>query len=275
VTELGSLLRFPCKANKAPLMRGWQRRASRDSVDGWPLVGVPTGEANGFDVLDIDVEGLRWWEQHRDSVPRTQGHRTRSGGLHLLFRHAPGLRSSAGRIAAGVDVRAAGGFVIWWPQQGLPFEEHPLSDWPEWLLQLAVEHRQLKGPQERAAMSIPNVHGAMKTLSPRGRIAAIERTVGTMAQGNRNAVLNWAAYQFGGMIVERIVVRKVAEALLVQAAKANGLWRDDGEARCWATINSGIEAGIRDYGVGTLSCGPSHSRSHPHQQRFPKKRAAT
>jgi hypothetical protein len=30
------------------------------------------------------------------------------------------MRNSVGKIAKGVDVRAAGGFVIWWPRQGAP-----------------------------------------------------------------------------------------------------------------------------------------------------------
>jgi hypothetical protein len=40
--------------------------------------------------------------------------------LHLIFQHAAGLRCSAEKIAAGVDVRAIGGYVIWWPAAGLP-----------------------------------------------------------------------------------------------------------------------------------------------------------
>jgi hypothetical protein len=36
--------------------------------------------------------------------------------LHFFFQHAPGLRCSRGLIAPGVDVRADGGYVIWWPQ---------------------------------------------------------------------------------------------------------------------------------------------------------------
>src|SRR5262249_34811209 len=72
-----------------------------------------------------------------DALPQTRAHETRRG-LHLLFRHAPGLRCSTGRIAEGIDVRADGGFIIWWPREGLPFEDHPLCEWPDWLLKEAM-----------------------------------------------------------------------------------------------------------------------------------------
>jgi hypothetical protein len=86
--DLASLLRFPCDQSKRPLIAAWQRSAARDDSSNWPLVGVPTGKANGFDVLDIDLEGRSWWDAHRAELPATQTHTTRSGGAHLLFKHA-------------------------------------------------------------------------------------------------------------------------------------------------------------------------------------------
>jgi Bifunctional DNA primase/polymerase, N-terminal len=96
---------FPCKPDKSPLAkRGFYDARFKVDPGHWPLVGVPTGEASGFDVLDVDPKGLAWFDaQH---LPLTRMHETRSGGVHLLFRHAEGLRCSAGRIACGVDVRA-------------------------------------------------------------------------------------------------------------------------------------------------------------------------
>src|SRR5213078_1384125 len=87
-----------------------------------PLVGAPTGDSSGIDVLDIDARhgGARWLTEHRDRLPATRVHRSRDGGLHYFFQHEPGVRCSAGRIAPGVDVRAAGGYIIWWPAAGFP-----------------------------------------------------------------------------------------------------------------------------------------------------------
>jgi hypothetical protein len=101
------------------------------------LAGVPTGEASGIDVLDVDPAGAGWYDRHFSALPLTQAHATRRDGLHLLFWHAAGLRCSQGRIAPGVDVRADGGYVIWWPREGLPAEDWPICEWPDWLLALA------------------------------------------------------------------------------------------------------------------------------------------
>ena len=73
----------------------------------------------------------RWWaaDVYRAQNPEMVEFRARyfeprlcvmQRRLHLIFRHTAGLRSSAGRIAAGVDVRATGAYIIWWPAAGLP-----------------------------------------------------------------------------------------------------------------------------------------------------------
>jgi hypothetical protein len=108
---------FPCSADKRPATPHGFKEASRDRGvlrELWrrypgPLVGVATGAASGIDVLDLDrkhPEGRAWWTANRSRLPETRCHRTRSGGPHLLFEHAEGLRSTAGKIAPGVDTRA-------------------------------------------------------------------------------------------------------------------------------------------------------------------------
>jgi hypothetical protein len=109
---------FPCnwfsKAPTKPKARGGQgyKDATEDPAalrKFWKefpggLVGVPTGETNGFDVLDIDPKhaaAREWWSETRDALLPTRAHRTRSGGLHLLFTHAPGIKCSASKIAQG------------------------------------------------------------------------------------------------------------------------------------------------------------------------------
>ena len=122
--SLEELPRFPCRPDKRPLVPGGFRAATTDParIAVWQarfpncLWGVPTGAVTGFDVLDIDPEGLGWFEANRHRILVTRVHHTPRGGLHLFFKHAQGLRCSRGRIAPGVDVRADGGYVIWWPQ---------------------------------------------------------------------------------------------------------------------------------------------------------------
>ena len=130
VSGLGNLPCFPCASDKRPLIKAWPTAAERiEPKPSWPLVGVPTGIT--FSVLDIDLDGLSWLASA--TLPPTRTHVTRSGGRHLLFRHREGLRTSKGQIAPGVDVRGEGGFVVWWPREGLAVEERELADWPEGL----------------------------------------------------------------------------------------------------------------------------------------------
>jgi hypothetical protein len=130
---------FPCNEAKEPLVaRGFKSARLNVKHDGWPLIGFPTGEASGIDVLDVDPRGRAWFDANFDAMPQTRAHQTQRG-LHLLFAHAPGLRCSTSGIADGIDVRAEGGYAIWWPREGLPIEDFPICEWPEWLLKEAME----------------------------------------------------------------------------------------------------------------------------------------
>ena len=124
---------FPCNPDKTPRQQGWRNAAFQGVA--WQraeLVGAPTGERNGFDVLDIDPAGFGWYALKFSAIPTTRRHET-PRGVHLLFRHSPGLRCTVGRIAKGVDVKTGGGYVIWWPRQGYAVDDWPIADWPEWL----------------------------------------------------------------------------------------------------------------------------------------------
>jgi hypothetical protein len=133
---------FPCREDKAPACPRGFHDATKDpeavrrlfALPGAALIGVATGAASGIDVLDLDPRnGSDAWDG-AGRLPPTTVHSTRSGGTHWLFRHRPGLRCSASRIAPGVDVKADGGYVIWWPAAGCdPLMREPLEDWPEWI----------------------------------------------------------------------------------------------------------------------------------------------
>jgi hypothetical protein len=137
---------FPCGASKRPACTHGFLDATTDpavlrqlwSKHPGELVGVRTGEASGMDVLDVDAkhrEALDWCAAHHKDLPATRVHKTRGGGVHVLFRHAPTLRCSTSLIARGVDVRASGGYIVWWPAAGLPvLRPGPLCEWPQWLL---------------------------------------------------------------------------------------------------------------------------------------------
>jgi hypothetical protein len=162
---------FPCSSRKNPTTPHGYKDATRDSDvlrELWrrhpgPLIGVATGETSGLNVLDIDARhgGAAWFARHRSDLPSTRVHRTRGGGLHLLFQYQAGVGCSAGRIAAGVDVRGSGGYAIWWPAAGLPVLSDLLpAAWPEWLLSFVSPPVRPASPIIR----VPDDHTLMKIV---------------------------------------------------------------------------------------------------------------
>lgn len=228
---------FPCNRSKAPTCPHGFRDASTDTAvirDLWQrhhgeLVGIATGAVSNLAVLDIDAkhaEARAWWETHRTQLPQTRTIRTRSGGLHLWYRDASGLRCSVSMIGIGVDVRATGGYVIAWHAAGLPvLRDAPLPPWPEWLLPKQTMANQRAPEQPR----VPDDR----------QIAAIVRFVASAPVKQRNNRLFWAACRMAGMVASQLLARSAAEAVLVQAAMYAGL--SENEAR--KTANSGLTTG--------------------------------
>jgi hypothetical protein len=123
---------FPCKTDKKPLVK-WSREATRNPAQiiewwaQWPkaMIGLVTGSRSGLVVLDIDVkndvDGFESLGQQGILLPEgALKVQTPSGGAHYYFALRPQekINNSAGRIAAGVDVRGEGGYVIAPPSVG-------------------------------------------------------------------------------------------------------------------------------------------------------------
>jgi hypothetical protein len=262
---------FPCRAKKPACRNGYLDAVSDPAAiailfRGYPTahqIGVPTGETNNLDVLDIDPRkgGDAFWEENR--LPLTRMHRTPSGGHHLLFRHAPGLRCSAGRIAPGIDVRADGGYIVWWPAQFYPvLYEGPVAEWPAWLLELAMAamHKRdralAKNGRHDALVVFVNNRDADRFVPKKLHAKIIELMFGArplyqrrvrgilrvLVQTHtlRNEALRDAAIQFGELINAGIIPRADAEELLIMAAQINGYVAKDGEGDAWTTIHSGL-----------------------------------
>ncbi len=196
---------FPCDGDKRPRTQHGFHDASADEStvarwwDLWPqsLVGMPTGAPSGLVVLDIDPDSLTdtsraWLEQHAELLLATRVHHTRRGGRHYVFYAPAGVQTRScaavavdGQRLEGIDVRADGGYVIWWPAHGLPHEGEiqPLS---EALYPLFVARRQgANGPTEQE----PSTEGAE-----------------AIAAGRRNEYLSREAYRLRkqGASVEQI-----------------------------------------------------------------------
>lgn len=139
---------FPVR-DKRPLIK-WKEGACR-TWESWPegaAVGLPTGKRNGIVVIDDDrgKHGLTPWQA---PVP-TFSVSTPSGGRHYYYLH-PGnpVRNSAGRVAAHVDVRGDGGYVVFYGGDDTPFAPLPEGVIPT---QMAEPHKVYIPPADRDGM---------------------------------------------------------------------------------------------------------------------------
>lgn len=154
--ELGYRV-FPCAPGaKTPLTEHGFRDATADfdQVEAWwqrwpqANIGMPT---EGLLVVDVDGAANNWLANRPElalELAKAPISLTPGGGRHYLFRQPPGRgwRSSTGRLAAKVDVRADGGYIILPPSvsatgrayrwaEGLALDQPPerLCEPPGWL----------------------------------------------------------------------------------------------------------------------------------------------
>src|SRR5881396_309760 len=81
-------------------------------------IGVATGQISGITVLDVDVKKgaggdatLAKLVAEHGALPTTLQQTTPSGGVHYIFKHAPGVGNSAGKLGKGLDVRGDAGYI--------------------------------------------------------------------------------------------------------------------------------------------------------------------
>lgn len=181
---------FPCRRRdekdttgriqkaKSPLTRNGFKDASQDEaiIRRWwgnypdALVGVPTGSRTNLAVLDFDArvaddQAQDWLSENQSILASTRVHQTGggSGGRHYLFQTPAGVKIRGGASVTlgkvrrgGLDIRAEGGYVIWWP---LHFgQSGPLTDIATLPAGLIDERRMdLELPSEVAAKLPPRL----------------------------------------------------------------------------------------------------------------------
>ena len=94
-------------------------------------------------------DGEQWYAENYARLSCGRLHKTRRGH-HLLYRMPDGtVHNSTGQLAAGVDVRGDGGYIVWWPAHSANGELQAIGDLddiappPPWLEQ------QLSRPEVR------------------------------------------------------------------------------------------------------------------------------
>jgi Bifunctional DNA primase/polymerase, N-terminal/Primase C terminal 1 (PriCT-1) len=168
---------FPCaRRSKVPLLKRWPDLGSSnvETLRRWDAEfpgcnwAVVTGKDSGAFVLDVDGEAgrasLAALEGQHGPLTVTLVSLTGrdDGGEHRWFRYPADreLRGSAGRLGEGLDIRAAGGYVIVPPsihETGRPYQwgepQRPVADAPAWLIEL------LKSETVRPGIAPPKPYG--------------------------------------------------------------------------------------------------------------------
>lgn len=125
-----------------------------------------------------------------------------------------------------MDVRANGGYIIWWPATGLPvWRSDALARWPEWLVPSKRQIRDGNG----AGSSIWRVLGNRT-------IERILDEAATATEGTRNSTLFKAACRLGDQVCAGFMSEGEATARLVQAGVRAGL----GEREAASVARSGL-----------------------------------
>jgi Bifunctional DNA primase/polymerase, N-terminal len=213
---------FPCNIKKAPLIEGGFKKASTDwaQIREWcrefpeALIGVPTGEK--FVVVDADLqhaEAQQWYA--RANLPLTRNHTTRSGGRHLLFRPDDRVGCTAGRIWKHIDTRGKGGYIIWWPTEGLDvLHGGVLAEFPEWIV---------KRLDQPAPDPLPVLQHPATVRSASRKLEGIVGAIAAARHGERNSLLHWGACRLRELVDQSILSRSDAFALAVEAGRQAGL----------------------------------------------------
>jgi hypothetical protein len=134
--ELGYSV-FPCKpGDKVPLTPHGCKDATTDPErieqwwTQWPKANIGLA-TDGLLVVDVDGADNRWPGDPDKAMELAQApmSRTPRDGRHYIFRQPPGKawRCTTGRLAAGVDTRADGGYIVVPPSvvNGKPYQFAP------------------------------------------------------------------------------------------------------------------------------------------------------
>ena len=161
---------FPVKTDKSPYTSNGFKDATNDPAmvrhfwRKWPdaNIGIPTGEASGWLVLDVDPRNggdaslTSLIEEHGDAWLETLQAKTGGGGHHIIFAYPRGSNIKKGKFAEGIDLQSDGGYIIVAPSLHSSGQHYEwLNDLkpaqpPEWLLKLLTEERQATATKARS-----------------------------------------------------------------------------------------------------------------------------
>jgi AAA domain/Bifunctional DNA primase/polymerase, N-terminal len=291
---------FPCTTAKKPLC-AWSTKSTRDpeQIKLWWMQhtsAIPAIDCGRTEIVTVDCDqhhdGDGWIEHdgvaafaeleadpNHEPFERHPIVRTFGNGQHHIFRQPEGepIRCVTGDLPKGIDVKAAGGFIIA-PGAvigaGAPLKVgvakadgcyQPAPDMPE--LAESLEAGMLAVLPERLATIIraPKAE-RIETASPspaearqyvKQEVGARERAFAQKAldgwydelkdlTDDRNNRLNIGSHRLHRMVARGWLTEFEVSERLEQACINNGKWQKDGANQCRATIASGRRSGLAD-----------------------------
>lgn len=265
---------FPCindpsaESHKKPLVEGWPDTPIRPA---WQIAAlwashpdalpaIPVG-AHDLVVIDCDrkngVDGVAEFTALCANLGIDLSSafvvQTPSSGLHFYWRSDVSYSGQIGKLAKGIDIRSHKNFVV---APGSTLSDgrsyrHVAGSWesipalPDALAALLKR----KNTSEALALSMPTTTRPAPTERERsyGENALADecaKLAATREGEGRNAALNNAGHSLGTMVGAAWIEREVVTQALWEAAEQNGYRAKDGNHAAWATLQSGLEAGI-------------------------------
>lgn len=251
---------FPVGINKRPLTAHGFKDATTDpekirammTMPGVAGFAIPTGPVTGLVVIDRDrkngVDGIAACaelEVELGPLPVTLQQRTGSGGdqLFYLYPDDAEISCSAGKIAPGVDIRGAGGYVVMPPSRNESGVYKWLTRIPPVPLPYVWIDRLARKSRPEHSMDCSTITARLSTAYGRAALETECRELAAMMPNTgRNARLNRVAFAFGQLVAGGELVETEALSALERAAAACGL----GDHEAEKTIKSGFQAGLSE-----------------------------
>jgi len=192
-----------------------------------PMLAVRTGAASQLVVVDADAGkgGLESLQRlvAEGLCPPTAWARTGGGGIHLFYRH-PGrhLPCSQGKVAAGIDIKADGGYAVLAPSV------HPLTRVPYHWAQRGALVEMPPPLEERikavaaatagAAPAGPRLSSIAEFPFPDRLLESLIRRLRDAPQGARRVTLYGCARGVARMVAAGAIEQSGAVAALLHTA---------------------------------------------------------
>ncbi len=229
---------------KLPCVADWQKSPCRELPQGDNRYrGIVCGEVSGVTVIDLDrhalppdapsdapepPDGIRAWVDAFGDLPPTMIVITRSGGLHLYFKHDPRITGNArGSLPRGIDVRGGGkGFVMAPGSPGWALSDTKgdpeILPIPEAVLKMILtpkeRRRSPEGEEDRSYEMSSDTSRYGKSA-----LASACSEIRSAQVGSRNETLNRESFSIYQLVAGGEIAPEDADRELTSAAVSTGL----------------------------------------------------